>query len=87
MRVSYHRKFDKQFEKLRRSVQKKFKERRNLFLTDQFHPLLDNHPLNPPFVGSRSINITGDYRAIFKQVAEDLIIFTDIGTHHELFGT
>ena len=87
MRVSYHRTFDKQFKKLKSSVQEKFKERRNLFLSDQFHPVLNNHSLHPPFAGSRSINISGDYRAIFKYVSDDLIIFTDIGTHHELFGT
>jgi len=87
MRVSYHRKFDKQYKRLKLSVQEKFKERRNIFLLDQFHPLLANHPLNSPFAGSRSINITGDYRAIFKQISDDLIIFTDVGTHHELFGT
>jgi len=64
MTVSYHKRFDKQYKKLKLSVQNKFKERRNIFLSDPFHPLLDNHPLNPPFAGSRSINITGDYRAI-----------------------
>ncbi len=87
MNTSYHRKFDKQFKKLTVSVQKQFKERRNIFLSDQFHPLLDNHPLNPPFAGSRSINVTGDYRAIFKHISPDLVLFTHIGTHHELFGT
>lgn len=87
MRYIGEKGFDKQFKKLPRKVKEKFKERWLLYLEDPFHPLLDNHPLNPPFAGSRSINVTGDYRAIFKQVGEDLIIFTDIGTHHELFGT
>lgn len=87
MRIITQRNFDKRFMKLRPTVQRHFKERRDLFLRDPFHPLLNNHPLHSPFVGSRSINITGDYRAIFKQASDDLIIFTDIGTHHELFGT
>ena len=86
MRIIPHRKFDKQLAKLPQKIKEKFKERYLIFLKDQFHPLLDNHPLNPPFIGLRNINVTGDYRAIFKQVGDDLIIFTDIGTHHELFG-
>lgn len=79
--------FDKQFKKLSPKIIEKFEERWLFFLSDPFHPLLNNHPLKPPFIGSRSINITGDYRAIFKQLGSDLIIFTDIGTHHQLFGT
>jgi len=86
MRIVAHRKFDKQLAKLDSNITKQFKKRFDLFLVDQFHPLLNNHPLHPPFAGSRSINITGDYRAIFKQARDDLIIFTDIGTHHNLFG-
>ncbi len=87
MRFTTEKGFDKQFRKLPVKIKEKFEERWLFFLADQFHPLLDNHPLNPPFKGSRSINVTGDCRAIFKQVGDDLIIFTDIGTHHELFGT
>jgi len=58
-----------------------------MFLTSPSHPLLNNHPLHAPFEGSRSINVTGDYRAIFKYLEPDLVIFTRIGTHHQLFGT
>lgn len=87
MRFTTHRRFDRQLVKLKPAIKKKFKERRDLLLLEPFHPLLGNHPLNPPFAGSRSINVTGDYRAIFKHIADDLIMFTDIGTHHELFGT
>lgn len=87
MRIIEHRKFYKQFTKLPKEIKEKFKERYLIFLANQYDPILDNHPLHPPFAGSRSINITGDYRAIFKQVSDDLIIFTEIGTHHELFGT
>ncbi|MEK7535619.1 MAG: hypothetical protein AAB590_01230 [Patescibacteria group bacterium] len=87
MRFITERGFDKQFTKLSPKVRQKFEERWLMFIDNQTHPLLENHPLNPPFAGSRSINVTGDYRAIFKQINPDLIIFTDIGTHHQLFGT
>ena len=87
MRYITHWKFDKKFGKLPKALKIKVKERWDIFLVDPHNPLLDNHPLNPPLRGSRSINITGDYRAIFKHLEKDLVIFTDIGTHHQLFGT
>jgi addiction module RelE/StbE family toxin len=72
--------------KLPKDIRKRFKERRDLFITDPFHALLNNHPLHEPFVGCRSINVTGDYRAIFYHENEDTVRFIAIGTHHELFG-
>ena len=87
MRVQYLKAFNKQFKKLDLSIKRHFKERRDLFLNNPSHLLLDNHPLHPPFEGSRSINVTGNFRAIFKQIEKDLVVFTDIGTHHQLFGT
>lgn len=82
-----HRIFDKQYSKLPKKIRERFKERRNIFLADPFNPILENHPLNPPYVGCRSINITGNYRAIYYRETEDIIRFFKIGTHHQLFGT
>ena len=87
MIVHLHRSFEKKFTKLPKGLRERFKERRNLFMTNPFHPLLDNHPLHPPYAGCRSINITGDYRAIFYHENADIVRFIAIGTHHELFGT
>lgn len=33
----------------------------------------------------RSINITGDYRAIYE-VKDGIAYFISVGTHHELYG-
>ena len=87
MIVHTHRNFDKKYAKLPKKLQEKFKERRNLFMANPFDSILDNHSLHEPYAGCRSINITGDYRAVFFHEQEDVVRFIAIGTHHELFGT
>lgn len=85
MEIQYHKNFIKAFKKCDKRIQKKFFERRNLFLLNEFHPLLSNHGLSGDFKGSRSINITGDFRVIY--VKTDVgILFLDIGTHSQLYG-
>lgn len=44
-----------------------------------------NHKLQGYYEGCRSINVTGDYRAIFVEEV-DSIKFLRIGTHVELYG-
>ncbi|MDO8408422.1 MAG: type II toxin-antitoxin system RelE/ParE family toxin [bacterium] len=87
MVVLYSKRFRKNYKKLRLALRQKFKDRRNLFLTDPFNPLLDNHPLHGKYDGCRSINITGDYRAIYYYETENTVRFIAIGTHPELYGT
>ncbi|OGI95472.1 hypothetical protein A2917_02845 [Candidatus Nomurabacteria bacterium RIFCSPLOWO2_01_FULL_42_17] len=85
MRVELHRNFLKGYIKLPKRIQEKFKKRRNLFIEDMFHPLLDNHSVEPTYPNCRSINITGDYRALFEIKEKDLVVFIKIGTHSELY--
>jgi len=66
MRIDLHRSFLKDFKKLPTKIRDQFVERKNLFLAIPFHPLLNNHSVEKRFPGCRSINVTGDYRAIFK---------------------
>ena len=87
MIVRIHRSFEKKFARLPKDLRERFKERRNLFRADPFHSLLNNHPLHGKYVGCSSINVTGDYRAIFYHERDDVVRFIMIGTHHELFGT
>ncbi len=85
MKIFLHKIFLKKFSKLDDKVKQKFKERKNLFLTDTIHPLLNNHPVDKVYPGCRSINITGDYRAIFRHIGDD-VEFINIGTHSQLYG-
>lgn len=78
--------FDKAYSKLPQTVKAKFKQRRNIFLADEFDIILNNHSLSGRYVGFRSINITGDFRAIYYRLEQDTVIFVDIGTHSQLYG-
>lgn len=85
MKIVLHRRFKKQYEKLRTGEQRRFKERRNLFLQNRFHPLLENHALHEEYQGCRSISVGGNLRVIFEEVAPDTVLFIRIGTHAELY--
>ena len=84
MEAALHRPFIKKFKKVPKQIRAHFVERKNLFLAEPFHPLLHNHSVDKAFPGCRSINIAGDYRAIFIQ-KEEVVVFVDIGTHAELY--
>ena len=80
-----HTSFLKKYKKLPIKLKLKIMERLVLFDQDHFNNILDNHSLRGELEGYRSVNITGDYRAIFL-IKEGIAVFTDIGTHSELFG-
>lgn len=84
MNAYVHRSFLKKFKKLPAKVQDKFEERLDLFLQDPTNQLLNNHSVEKAFPECRSINITGDYRAIYKLLG-DTATFISIGTHSELY--
>ncbi len=86
MRIKFHRNFEKQYQKLPKRFQEKTKQRLCLFMENPFHPLLDNHPLSGKYLDYRSINITGNLRAIFKSLSENECVFVELGTHSELYS-
>ena len=85
MIVHLHRSFKKKYKRLTESQKKKFKERRNLFLMDEFNSILNNHALSGRYSGYRSINITGDLRVLYKRDG-NFVIFVTIDTHSNLYG-
>jgi len=85
MKILFHKNFNKKYANLLPSIKQKFKERNILFLEDPFNSLLNNHSVEKVYPNCRSINITGDYRAIFRHQGED-IEFITIGTHSQLYG-
>ena len=85
MRIEYEKSFIKAVDKLPPGIEEKFYQRLELFIQNLTHPLLRNHSVDPAYPGCRSINVTGDYRAIFKQ-SDDLVTFLHIGTHSQLYG-
>lgn len=86
MEMHYTQKFKKQFKKLPNSIQARFSVRLNLFAEDPTHPHLRVHPLKGKYAGYWSMNITGDWRAIYRMEGEAIVIFALIGTHSSLYG-
>lgn len=86
MRLQFYKHFEKQYKKLRESEQKRVKERLVLFLQDEFNPILNNHSLEGRYRGYRSINITGDLRAVYKRTSGNTRIFVAVGTHPQLYN-
>lgn len=82
--INYSKKFQKQLKKAPLEIKTAFKNRRELFLQDPFHSLLNNHTLVGKLKGFRSINITGDWRAIYSEYG-DTILFEILGTHSQLY--
>ncbi len=85
MNVIFHKRFDKMAAKLPPKVKQKMVERISLFTTDPLSRQLRNHALRTPYKGSYSIDITGDYRAVYELVDDETALFTHIGTHSQLY--
>lgn len=89
MRIRFSRKFSKQYDKANTKIKSAFDARLKIFISNQFYPLLNNHQLTGKFAGFRSINVTGDWRAVFTEHVDEnserLIIFEVIGTHSQLY--
>jgi addiction module RelE/StbE family toxin len=85
MSIRFHRNFEKQYRKLKNKEKKKFKQNTDIFLKDEFNPILNNHPLKGKYKGYRSFNVTGDIRAIYKQEIKGRVIFVAINKHSNLY--
>jgi len=85
MKIKFHKNLEKQYRKLRKSEQARAKERLSLFLRDEFNPLLNNHPLSGEYKGYRSVNITGDLRAIYKYQNAAIRVFVLIDSRSNLY--
>jgi addiction module RelE/StbE family toxin len=86
MKVRFHKNITKRYKKLQPAEKKKFDERITLFMENTHNVVLDNHPLRGSFVGYRSINITGDLRAVYKVIDQETAYFVVLGTHNELYS-
>jgi len=85
MKVFFSKKFKKDFSRLDQKIRLAVKNRIQIFSTDPYHIELSNHPLKGKFQNYRSINISGDFRAVYKEISEAEVMFTTIGTHSQLY--
>jgi addiction module RelE/StbE family toxin len=84
MEIVFQKKFKKKLKKLPPKIQDQFYERLEVFILDKNHKILNNHSVDKMFTDCRSLNVTGDYRAIFKE-DNNVAVFLNIGTHSELY--
>lgn len=85
MRIIFHRSLKKHYGKIPAKVREQFDRRLIIFERQPFHPLLNNHPLTGDRRGQWSINVTGDWRAIYEFENDDTVIFVEIDTHGNLY--
>lgn len=86
MNIRFHTRFDRRYRKLRPAEKQKFKERKDIFLQNPFAPVLHNHSLKGDYKGYRSINITGDLRAVYRMLDSETAYFITIDTHSNLYS-
>lgn len=86
MKVRFHKRFAKDYHHLDGKIQSAFDKRLQIFYTNPYQAKLCNHPLKGKWRGYRSINISGDFRAVYKEASEEEVIFVTIGTHSQLYG-
>lgn len=85
MVVLFHKDFIKNSNKLTSQQKNKLTQRLKLFSQDHSNPILNNHALRGRYQEHRSINITGDLRAIYKKDGEN-VTFVAIDSHSNLYG-
>ncbi len=84
MQIDFHKYFQKQYKRLPAKIRDKFDERLIIFMNNPFSPELNNHSLSGKYSKCRSINITGDIRAVYE-VKDDRVRFLDIDNHNNLY--
>ena len=72
------------FLKCPQDVRIKFIERLKIFKLNKHDSALNNHNLSGKYKEYKSINVSGNYRAIFEETP-DHIKFIAIGTHSQLY--
>lgn len=85
MTVSYSKSFLKQAKLLSTTTRQRLLQRIELFSVNPLDPMLRNHQLKGKYKEYRSIDITGDIRALYLQNDTEAI-FDAVGTHSQLYG-
>ena len=84
MKIGYSKNFIKQAKKLPHKVQIALQSKLKLFAEDPLDTRLRNHGLKGEYKNYRSININGDFRALYPTDGEEAI-FDVVGTHIQLY--
>lgn len=88
MKIKYTKNFEKSYRKKDLKIRYKFQEKLILFIENPFLSILNNHSLDWKYIWCRSINITWNFRAIFKKDSNwtyEFITFINFWSHSELY--
>lgn len=88
MKIKFKKSFDKSKLKLDLKIRLKFNEKLVIFSKNPLDKILRNHALDWEYKWFRSIDITWDYRAIFREYPNgtyEFVDFIDIWTHSQLY--
>jgi len=84
MQVNFSKGFCKDYKKASEKIKEATKERLSLFKVDKYEKMLNNHQLSGDLSSFRSINITGDWRALFVDDGNK-ITFVILDRHSNLY--
>lgn len=84
MKIVFRREFKKRFKKLPAKIRVQFAERLDVLLSGPDTSVLRVHQLKGNKYPLQSMNVTGDYRALFL-MTKHTVTFYEIGTHSELY--
>jgi len=90
MEIEFSPIFRKQYLKVNVRIRNKTNDCLRVFKNNPNDLQLNNHALKREWEGYRSIDITADYRAIYKEIKQgkDIIAyFVAIGTHKMLYSS
>ncbi len=89
LRIEFSPLFDKKLRQLPPEIIASFDETLDLFWENPNNKSLRRHFLKERYLGYQSIDVTDDYRAIFRESKTENVIFIrfhTIGTHNDLYG-
>jgi addiction module RelE/StbE family toxin len=83
-RIEFSPIFKKKLKRVNVETKTAFREALELFLEDTHGEKLRNHTLRGKYAGVHSIDVTEDFRALYREDSER-IVFVELGTHNELY--
>jgi len=84
MPINFSKNFCKDYAKTPKEIREALKKRISLFKKNKNERILNNHQLSGDLSSFRSINITGDWRALFTD-DNDVVIFVILDKHSNLY--
>lgn len=84
--IYYHRGFLKELKKLPKEIKIKYIDLEEIFKTNPLDPRLFSKKLAGKFKNHYSFRITREYRVIFNFVADQEVVFLQIGHRKDIYS-